>query len=78
MKRLIKKSQANILNELDDADVKQDRCPNCRSQPLKRKDGFKYCRNCGNVYKIFGGQTYVAVDRGDFYGDPTPSNNDIF
>ena len=79
MKRLIKKSGIPIINELDQADVKQDRCPNCKHVPLRKKDGFKNCSNCGNIYKIFKGNAYVVIDRGSYneYLSAT-SNNDIF
>lgn len=71
MKRLIKKSEnskINInemgtmvqLNELDEADVRHDRCPFCKKEPLKRDDGFKICENCHSVFKVLDGDGFVV------------------
>lgn len=75
MHRLIKKSDMNIdrflvpamestnsmipLSALDDADVKNDRCPICHNNSLDRDEGFKICPGCGANFKIFNGHSYV-------------------
>jgi Zn finger protein HypA/HybF involved in hydrogenase expression len=49
------------LNELDEADIKLDRCPSCKSpEPLKREDGYKFCPRCKSIYKMFDGQGYIV------------------
>lgn len=59
MKRLMRISNIK-LKELDEADIKLDRCPTCKAEPLERVNGFKYCRNCGNAYKTFDGEAYLV------------------
>lgn len=63
MKRLIKKSGKEVyipVSQLDEADIKFNRCPFCKSsQPLERIDGFKICKTCSTRYKTFDGQSYV-------------------
>lgn len=67
MKRLIKKSeQINKemyipVNELDEADIKFNRCPLCKFRELQKNDGFKYCPRCGNKFKVFNGDGYIVV-----------------
>jgi hypothetical protein len=78
MKRLIRKHSGLKMNELDEADIKQDRCPNCRNKPLKTKDGFKYCDNCEAIYKMFDGSAYVVRNHGgDKIDKPTTSHYDL-
>ena len=50
-------SNMDLLNELDEADDRHERCPICRGS-LVRKKGFKVCVNCGSVYKIMSGKCY--------------------
>lgn len=62
MKRLIKKNIQNNFLELDqlsEADVRHERCPNCKYKPLVRKDGFKICPRCETCYKILDGSAYI-------------------
>lgn len=70
MKRLKRKAQEELidttdmsnmteLKELDEADVRHDRCPVCKTQPLKREDGFKACTSCNTNYKVFDGKAYM-------------------
>jgi ribosomal protein L37AE/L43A len=61
VKRLIKKLSSVVLDPLDEADVKNDRCPNCKNQKLNRSDGFKYCTTCGHAYKMFDGKAYLVL-----------------
>lgn len=49
------------LEELDEADVRHDRCPNCKHYPLQRVEGFKQCDQCGSMYKMFDGTSYIVV-----------------
>lgn len=51
-----------MLNELDEADVRHDKCPNCKYRPLARKDGFKVCPSCTNVFKMLDGTGYMVVE----------------
>ena len=39
-------SNMDLLNELDEADVRHERCPICKGD-LVRKKGFKVCIKCG-------------------------------
>jgi len=59
MKRLMKVSNIK-LNEFDEADIKLDRCPICKAEPLERSNGFKMCRSCGSLFKIFDGEAYLV------------------
>lgn len=63
MKRLIRKAEKEVylpLDELDEADVKFNRCPLCKSQsPLERDDGFKHCPKCRTKFKLFDGNAYL-------------------
>lgn len=73
MKRLVKKSDRNQeivsveptfvpMGELDEADIKNDRCPACKTQErLQKIDGFKRCPSCGTVFKMFDGDGYTVV-----------------
>lgn len=47
------------LNELSGADVRNDRCPLCKYNPLERDDGFKLCPNCGAIYKLIDGEAFT-------------------
>jgi len=62
LKRLVKKSESFVeTNELDEADIKFNRCPVCKgAQPLKKDNGFKYCPNCKSKFKTFDGDAYVV------------------
>lgn len=62
MKRLIRKVSSIKINELDEADVKNDRCPNCKNKKLESVNGFKYCRTCGYAYKVFKGEAYIVIE----------------
>jgi ribosomal protein L37AE/L43A len=46
------------LDQLSEADVRHDRCPVCKYNPLLRDVGFKYCPNCEAVFKILDGAAY--------------------
>lgn len=59
MKRLLKIISNIKLKELDEADIKLDRCPLCKYEPLERSNGFKFCRSCGTAYKMFDGDAYI-------------------
>lgn len=65
-KRLMKKAEGFEdlrlveLDELDEADIKMDRCPACKSSPLERVEGFKRCNQCGSVYKLFDGKGFYV------------------
>lgn len=50
----------DVLNELSEADVKHDRCPVCKYHQLKKKDGFKVCPRCNNIYKLLNGKAYIV------------------
>lgn len=64
-RRLIRKSSERKetyipVQELDEADIKFNRCPICKgSEPLQKDDGFKYCPNCRSKYKTFDGNAYI-------------------
>lgn len=66
MKRLIKKSNnGNELyvpvEELDEADIRFNRCPVCKgSESLQKDNGFKYCPSCRTKYKTFDGKAYIV------------------
>lgn len=73
MKRLMRKATQEVdvnqpetmsdmqqLNELDEADVRHDRCPSCKNPNLEREDGFKQCPRCGSVYKVLDGNAYIV------------------
>lgn len=65
MKRLVKKSEKAYieLNELDEADVKFDRCPICKTDKnLTRENGIKICSMCGTKYKLFEGKGHVIIN----------------
>lgn len=51
------------LEELDNADMRHDRCPNCKFYPLDRVDGFKLCSRCNSTYKTYDGQGYLIAKR---------------
>ena len=51
-----------MLSELDEADVRHDKCPQCKYEPLVRKEGFKICPACGNIYKMLDGKGYILKD----------------
>lgn len=50
-----------LLNQLDEADVRHDKCPKCKYQPMKRKEGFKICPSCGTIYKMLDGNGYMII-----------------
>lgn len=50
-----------LLNQLDEADVRHDKCPKCKCQPMKRKEGFKICPSCGTIYKMLDGNGYMIM-----------------
>ncbi len=50
-----------LLNQLDEADVRHDKCPKCKYEPMKRKEGFKICPSCGMIYKMLDGSGYAVV-----------------
>ena len=50
-----------LLNTLDSSDVKIDKCPQCRHEPIIKKDGYKVCPHWSNVYKILGNKTYLVL-----------------
>lgn len=64
MKRLMRKAEGIEdlrmiqVDELDEADIKMDRCPTCKSSPLEKVEGFKRCNNCGSTYKLFDGDAF--------------------
>lgn len=47
------------VNELDEADIRHDRCTVCKNAPLRKQDGFKKCTRCGAVYKVLDGDSYI-------------------
>jgi hypothetical protein len=49
------------LNELDGTDVKCYRCPNCKIKNLEDSNGFRICKRCGNVYKIFDNKVFLLI-----------------
>ena len=50
-----------LLDELDEADVRHDKCPQCKCQPIIRKEGFKICPSCGMIYKVLDGKGYAVI-----------------
>jgi hypothetical protein len=58
MSRLLKKSSI-ILNQFDENDIKNDKCPICKYEPLVKKDGYKYCMGCNSTYKLFAGNAHL-------------------
>ena len=50
------------LDELDEADIRHDKCPNCKCKPIERKEGFKICPSCNMVYKIYDGKAYIIME----------------
>lgn len=50
-----------LLNQLDEADVRHEKCPKCKYQPMKRKEGFKICPSCGSIYKMLDGNGYMIM-----------------
>ena len=48
------------LDELSEADVRHERCPVCKYNPLKRENGFKICPRCENVFKMLDGTGYIV------------------
>ena len=52
-------SNMDLLNELDEADVRHERCPICKRN-LVRKKCFKVCIKCRTVYKILDGKCYCV------------------
>lgn len=49
------------LDELSEADIRHERCPICKYNPLKRDDGFKVCPRCENMYKVIDGDGFMIV-----------------
>lgn len=74
MKRLLKKAEREEIlvsvkptfvpmNELDEADIKNNRCPVCKSmESLVKADGFKKCPSCNNTFKMFDGDGYTVIN----------------
>lgn len=58
----INTSNMILLDQLNEADVRHDKCPKCKCEPLKRKEGFKICPSCGTIYKILDGKAYVVAE----------------
>jgi rubrerythrin len=50
-----------LLDQLDEADVRHDKCPQCKYQPMVRKEGFKICPSCGAIYKMLDGKGYNLI-----------------
>lgn len=48
------------LDELSEADVRHERCPICKYNPLKRDNGFKVCPRCETIYKMLDGTGYIV------------------
>lgn len=48
------------LDELSEADVRHERCPLCKYNPLKRDNGFKVCPKCETIYKMLDGAGYIV------------------
>ena len=48
------------LDQLSEADVRHDRCPICKYDPLLKDQGFKYCPACMLVYKLLDGNGYIV------------------
>lgn len=47
------------LDELSEADIRHERCPLCKYNPLKRDNGFKICPKCETIYKMLDGTGYI-------------------
>jgi uncharacterized Zn finger protein (UPF0148 family) len=60
MKRLSNNYNLIQLDELSQADIKHDRCPECSNNELTREDGFKICPSCATVYKMLNGEGYIV------------------
>ena len=58
----INTSNMILLNELDEADIRHDTCPNCKCNNLINKKGFKICTECLSIYKIFDGKSYYIKE----------------
>lgn len=50
-----------LLKQLDEADVRHDKCPMCKYEPMSRKEGFKICPLCGSIYKMLDGNGYMII-----------------
>ena len=50
-----------MLSELDEADIRHEKCPKCKYEPLVRKVGFKVCPSCGTIYKMLDGKGYILI-----------------
>lgn len=61
------------LDELSEADVKHDRCPICKQNPLEKQEGFKFCPRCQTMFKMLDGQGYMVGD-----GKPQPFQFDDY
>jgi len=61
-KQNINNTNMTLLNTLDSADLKLDKCPQCKHEPLIKKEGYKVCQYCGNVYKILDDECYLITD----------------
>ena len=48
------------LDELSEADIRHERCPLCKYNPLKRDNGFKGCPKCETIYKMLDGAGYIV------------------
>lgn len=58
----INTSNMVLLNELDEADIRHNKCPNCKSNNLINKKGFKICTKCLSIYKVFDGKSYYVKE----------------
>ena len=48
------------LKTLDSAQVKSNKCPNCKYSPLDKMEGYHVCKNCGYAYKVFDNKVYIV------------------
>lgn len=49
------------LDQLSEADMRHNRCPNCGYSKLKRDNGIKACPKCNNRYKMINGIGYLLL-----------------
>lgn len=48
-----------LLNNLDAAEVRHDKCIVCDEKYLVKINGMKLCKNCGTFYKIIEDKVYL-------------------
>lgn len=53
-------SNLEELSELSEADIRHERCPKCKYNPLKLDNGFKICPRCDSTYKMLDGTGYIV------------------